>query len=230
VGRHEEKGAREGGEVTRPFSIVDAAQRSPEWYAARSGRLTGSSAGDMLAKIKTGEAAARRDLRLRLVCERLTGQPQDDSFVNDAMQRGLDLEPAARGAYEALTGNVVRSTGFLVHPTLSAGCSLDGDVDDFAGIVELKCPKSSTHLEYLRGGVVPARHIPQITHNLWISGAAWCDFLSYDDRFPEPLQTFYVRVFRNDADIAAYELLVRQFLSEVEAEVESIRGLAAKVA
>ena len=55
------------------FSIVNAPQRSPEWFAARAGRLTGSMAGDMLATIKSGEAAARRDYRLQLALERLTG-------------------------------------------------------------------------------------------------------------------------------------------------------------
>jgi len=61
------------------FTIIDAPQRSPEWYAARCGRLTGSAAGDMLARLKgNGEAAARRDLRMRLVLEILTGLPQED--------------------------------------------------------------------------------------------------------------------------------------------------------
>jgi len=39
--------------------VLCTEQRVPEWYAARLGKLTGSVAGDMLARIKTGEAAAR---------------------------------------------------------------------------------------------------------------------------------------------------------------------------
>lgn len=199
--------------------IIEADQRSPEWFQARLGRLTGSRAGDMLARIKTGEAAARRDLRLQLVCERLTGQLQEDGYTNGAMQRGIELEPAAFAAYEALTGHLARRTGFLQHPTLMAGCSVDGDVDDFTGIVELKCPKSTTHYRYLRlRGAVPPEHLAQITHNLWITGAAWCDFLSYDDRFPVGAQTYLVRVTRDDVDLAAYEAEAVRFLAEVEAE------------
>ena len=57
----------------RNFTIVEAEQRTPAWFAARAGRLTASRAKDMLAAIKTGEAAARRDLRIQLVVERLTG-------------------------------------------------------------------------------------------------------------------------------------------------------------
>lgn len=206
------------------FTIIDAEQRSPEWFAARAGLLTGSRAADMLATIKSGEAAARRDYRLQLVCERLTGQPQEDGFINAAMQRGIDLEPKAFAAYEALTGSVAVRTGFLRHVTHLAGCSLDGHVDNFAGIVEIKCPKSATHLKYWRGpGTAPDEYLPQITHNLWITGAQWCDFLSFDDRFPADLQTFLVRVTREDVDIESYEKKALAFLAEVDAEVNAIK-------
>lgn len=210
------------------FTIIDAEQRSPEWFAARAGRLTGSRAADMLATIKTGEAAARRDYRMQLVCERLTGQPQEDGFVNAAMQRGIDMEPLALAAYEVVTGNVAVRTGFLSHASEMAGCSLDGHVDNFAGIVELKCPKSSTHLRYLRDNVLPREYVPQVTHNLLITGADWCDFLSYDDRFPKELQVFWFRVMAKDLDLAAYEVAALKFLDEVDAEVNSMKNFKVK--
>jgi hypothetical protein len=208
------------------FTIIDAPQRSEAWFAARLGRLTGSRAADCLATIKSGEAAARRDLRTQLVCERLTGTLQEDGFVNQAMQRGIDVEPQAFAAYEALTGNLAQRTGFLAHNTLQVGCSLDGHIGAFEGILELKCPKSATHLSYLRSpGKVPAAHLPQIVHNLWVSGAAWCDFLSFDDRFPPPLQTFLVRVERNEQEITSYALAAALFLSEVQAELDLVKGM-----
>lgn len=206
------------------FTVIDAEQRSEAWRLARVGRLTGSAAADMLATIKSGEAAARRDLRLRLVTERLTGQPQDEVFVNAAMQRGIECEPLARAAYENATGGLVRATGFLAHSTLQAGCSLDGHVGDFEGIVEIKCPKSSTHLRYLREGKVPAEYLPQIRHNLWITEADWCDFVSWDDRFPPELQLFIVRLSWRDADLGSYVTKAAAFLAEVEAEYRSLLG------
>jgi len=211
--------------ATRAFTVVDAPQRSQEWFAARLGRLTGSRASDMLATIKSGEAAARRDLRLQLVCERLTGTVQEDGFVSPAMERGVVLEPAAFAAYEALTGNLAQRTGFLLWDDMPVGCSPDGYVDDYEGIVEFKCPKSATHLKYLRGGVVPADYLPQITHNLLVSGAQWCDFMSYDDRFPVHLQTFLVRVQRSDVDIVGYARKATAFLDEVAADVAAIKGM-----
>ena len=103
----------------------------------------------------------------------MTGIPQDDDngFVNAAMQRGIDMEGAAIEAYEAATGALVRRTGFISHDELAAGCSLDGDIDDCTGILEVKCPKSATHLATVRSGAVPSSYLPQITHNLWVTGA-----------------------------------------------------------
>lgn len=209
----------------KPFTICEADQRSPEWFQARLGRLTGSRAADMLATIKSGEAAARRDLRTQLVVERLTGTVQEDGFINAAMQWGIDQEPAAFAAYESLTGLVARRTGFLAHTSHLVGCSLDGHVGDFDGICEFKCPKSATHLRYLKGDSVPADYLPQIRHNLWVSGAAWCDFLSFDPRFPAHLQTMLVRVQAADVDVPGYAKTALAFLAEVDTEVAAMRTM-----
>lgn len=179
----------------------------------------------MLATIKTGEAAARRDLRMQLVCERLTQSLQEDGFVNAAMQRGIDCEPLAFAAYESETGQVVQRSGFCAHNTLAIGCSLDGHVEDFDGILECKCPKSATHLRYLKAGVVPADYLPQITHNLWVTGASWCDFVSFDDRFPAALSFFRVRVDRDEKAIAEYAAKAMAFLAEVQTECEAVRTM-----
>jgi hypothetical protein len=201
---------------------LDVVQGTDAWLAARVGRLTGSRAPDMLATLKNGgEAAARRDLRLQLAVERLTGRPADDRYVSREMQHGIDTEAAARAAYEAHTGNLVEPVGFIQHGELLAGCSPDGLVGD-DGLVELKAPKSTTHFGYVRGGCVPSAYVGQLLHNLWISGRSWCDFVSYDDRFPPPLQLFVVR-FAPTADVmAAYVAVAERFLVEVEAETAAV--------
>lgn len=211
--------------MTRHFEIVEAEQRSPEWFAARLGRLTGSVASDMLATIQKGEAAARRNLRTRLVVERLTNECQEDRFVNAAMQHGIDKEPDAVAAYEAATGELLRTTGFLSHTSVLAGCSLDGHVGDFGGIVELKCPLSATHIKYLRDGKIPSDYMPQILHNLWITGAAWCDFVSFDDRLPENLQLFIKRYQRNDAEVQDYANKAHAFLVDVQDEFYALKTM-----
>lgn len=208
------------------MKIIACEQRTLEWYQARVGMFTASRAADMMATIKSGEAAARRDLRVQLVCERLTGQSQEDAYINAAMQRGIDKEADALAAYESFTGHLVRPVGFLAHDTLLAGCSPDGIIADYEGGLELKCPKTATHLSYLRGKALPKDYLHQVIHSLWITGAQWWDFVSFDDRLPEHLRLFHVRVTRDDTQMKAYELMARQFLAEVDREVEELSALA----
>jgi hypothetical protein len=211
------------------------AQRTPEWHALRCGRLTGTGAGAMIATLKSGkgEAAERRDLRLRLVVEQLTRRSQDaGGFVSNDMQWGIDHEADARRAYEALSGHVVHTdVGFVSHPELRAGCSPDGLVGA-VGCVEIKCPKSATHLATIRQarGLDPLRCLPreyvaQVQHLLWLTGARWCDFVSFDPRFPRALQLAVVRVTLSDGERAAWEITVRNFLDEVARELADVEQL-----
>lgn len=206
------------------MTIHDCAQRTDEWRAMRAGRLTGSRAKAMLAKIKTGEAAARRDLRLVLVTERLTGRPEEDGYLNAVMQWGIDQEPMARAAYEGRTGQLVETVGFCAHDTLAAGVSPDGLVGD-DGAVSIKCPKSATHVGYLRERDEPAEHWAQHTHELWITGRAWMDFVSFDPRLPDALQLHIVRLTRPPAQLEAYEAQVVAFLAECDHEEAALRTM-----
>lgn len=208
-----------------PFTECPDAQGTEGWLRARMGRVTGSKASDVLATIKTGEAAARRDYRIALMLERLTGTPTAQGFVSEEMKWGTATEPLARMAYEARTGNIVSESGFLSCNDIAAGVSLDGAVNGYQGIVEFKCPKSATHWGYIQTGKAPSNYLPQITHEMWITGAEWCDFVSYDPRFPENLQLFIVRVMRADLDIAGYEKEVRKFLDELDAEESKARAM-----
>ena len=124
-------------------------QGTPEWLAARAGHATASRFKDVLAKIKTGEAATRRAYRWQLVTERLTGMPCE-SYTNAAMEWGHLQESSARLAYEAHTGEFVDETGLLLHPEVQwVGASPDGLVGAEGG-VEIKCPYNSVvHVETL---------------------------------------------------------------------------------
>lgn len=207
------------------FNVIDAPQRSPEWYAARAGRLTGSMAHVILmsGKKKGEESKTRRDYRLQLVSERIAGSGQERMFWTADMQRGVDLEPVAFGMYEALTGNMVQKSGFLQHKTLMAGCSLDGHIGEFDGIIELKCPKMATHLEYIAypDGLLNDYQV-QARHNLWVTGAAFCDLVSFDNRLPSNKQLVRTRLERYDARLPEYESAALQFLGEVESHYNLI--------
>lgn len=205
----------------RPFTVIVAPQRSPEWYQARVGRLTGSCAGDMLSSIKSGEAAARRNLRLRLVLERLTGRSQESDFQSAAMLAGIEREPLAFAAYEALTGTLVNRCGFVAHTELLAGCSPDGYLGDFARVLSIKCRQPAAHYEFLKSGTIPADALAQITHELWMTGALEADYFSWNPDFPPELQSRVVTV--NRSGVTEYEAKARAFLADVDREVEAMR-------
>lgn len=197
----------------------------------RVGLLTGSCAGAVIQERKrgTGELAVRRELRKRIVCERITGLGVDDvPFLPHYMQRGQELEPVAFAAYEAQTGLLVRPVGFVSHNILKSGCSPDGFIGDWIGGLELKCPKSQTHLDYLQApNTLRAEYFGQALHGLWLTGAEWWDICSFDDRFPPELEMVRVRILAADVDLVAYELAVMVFLSEVEAEVDRVKAMVA---
>lgn len=207
--------------------IVDFPQGTDEWRAARAGKVTASRMCDVLAKIKTGEAAARRDYRAQLVAEILTGQPQDDGYINKEMQWGIDHEPLARAAYELANDCYVDKVGFVLHPTLHrAGCSPDGLVGT-DGMVEIKCPKTATHLQYLMDGCAPREHLPQMHWGLACCERKWVDFISFDPRLPERLRLFKVRVMRDDELIKEYEREVWRLLAEVDKQIATIKAFGA---
>lgn len=206
-------------------------QRSDAWAKLRAGKLTGSGAKAILAVRQkgSGELAIRANLRQRLIVERLTGLASDDlPYLPKDMRHGVEMEPDAFAAYEAAHGELVTRVGFVEHDELQTGCSPDGCVGDWEGIIELKCPSSAVHLEYVQGGVIPEDYYGQLLHALWITGAQWADFCSYDPRFLNPSKRLFTkRLKRNAALLEAYELTARLFLSEVDRECERLAGAVA---
>ena len=188
-------------------------QRTEEWFSARLGKVTASRVADVLAKIKSGESASRKNYKMELVVQRLTGKA-GESFTNAAMEWGTEQEPFARMAYEAHTGTFVKEEGFVDHPTIEGfGCSPDGIVGE--GLIEIKCPNTANHIETVLENKAPSKYIPQMQCQMAVTGAKWCDFVSFDPRVPEDLQLFVVRVERDQEYIDSMEVEVKQFLSEV---------------
>lgn len=177
-------------------------QRSGEWYDARRGKLTGSAFSDVMNILKDGKpGASRRELVTRLALERLTGQTID-GFQNEAMRRGIELEPEARAAFEAETGEIVDEVGFIDHPVLPfVGVSPDGLIGN-DGMVEFKCPYSmAKHLDALRSSDHAKEYRWQLQGQLWVAHRKWVKAVSYDPRFPEHLRLAICHVERDEKAI-----------------------------
>ena len=191
-------------------------QRSDEWYTARLGKVTASRVSDVMAKTKSGYAATRTNYMMQLLCERLTGK-REEAYINAAMQRGTELEPDARARYESELGLMVEEVGLCDHATITGfGASPDGLVGN-DGLLEIKCPNTSTHIEFLRTGKPDGKYQLQMLAQMACTGRAWCDFVSYDDRLPYALQYKRVRFMRDDSRIAEMIAEIKVFLQELDA-------------
>lgn len=199
-------------------------QGSDSWLAARVGLVTASRISDVLATTKSGPSASRAGYMGELVAERLTGRSAASTYTNPDMQRGTELEPVARLAYEALTGALVCEVGLVLHPTLQAGASPDGLVGDDA-VLEIKCPRTHVHIEYLLANKPPAKYLPQMAWQCICTGRKHADFVSFDPSMPEQLQLFVVRYTPDPGYLAEIESAVRAFIREVDAKVEALRAM-----
>ena len=198
-------------------------QGSPEWYAARLGKVGASRVADIIAKTKSGWSASRANYMAELVAERLTGTPAE-KFTSAAMQWGTDCEAEARAAYQFETGTVVAKVGFIPHPTIAmAGASPDGVIGD-AGLLECKCPNTATHIETLRGGSIPGKYVTQMQWQLACTERQWCDFVSFDPRMPESMRLFIKRVERDNTYIGDLQAHVWLFLKELDEAVADLRN------
>lgn len=203
--------------------MTEIVQGSPEWFLARLGRVTASRVADVIAKTKTGWGASRANYMAELIAERLTGETAP-SYTNAAMQWGTDQEPNARAAYELRFDVDVVQIGFVPHPALEmAGASPDGLIGD-DGLVEFKCPNTSTHIDTLLGEPIAAKYVTQMQWQMACTGRQWCDFVSFDPRLPESMALFRHRVHRDAAMIGGLERSVAEFLGEIDAKVSELRA------
>lgn len=199
-------------------------QGGADWLRERAGHATASCFADILATGTKGQPLkAREDYLMRLVVERITGEPvQTPSSY--AMQWGTEAEPYARLAYEELTGAIVREVGFAKHPAHAwVGASSDGLVGA-RGAIEIKCPHNSAiHLQTWEAGM-PVHHRPQVQGQIWTLGLDWVDFCSFDPRMQigaEHLKLYRQRIERDDEYInKTLAPAVLAFLAEVEAKVQ----------
>jgi putative phage-type endonuclease len=203
-------------------------QRTEDWFLVRAGKFTGSKFVDVMARNKkTGEPLkAYHDLIMQLVVERMTGQPVEGP-TGQALKWGAEVEPYAREAYELETGEIVRESGFIIHPVHAfVGCSPDGLIGSEGGL-EMKCPKdSAVHLERFEKGM-PDEYIGQTQGCMWVTGRKWWDFVSYDPRMPDSHRIYIQRIERDEKYIADLEQAVITAEAIVQQKLESLIKKAA---
>lgn len=197
-------------------------QRSESWFLERCGFVTGSRLNDVMAKIKTGEAASRKNYKLQLAIERITKKPADSMYVNDAMQRGIDFEDVAVNCFEAKTGILTDKCGFVKSSDVEwLGASPDRLIDSDA-ILECKVPNTLTHSDYIIDGILPKKYVAQVQAQMLVTNRQRGYFISWDDRFIEGLELFVVEVKRDDEYLNNLVKEVNQFNKEVDELIQQL--------
>lgn len=209
----------------RQMGFEVAEQGSEAWLEERLGLATASRFFDIVdwtketKNVKAKPKAAYYSYMFQLLAERRTGKVA--RFSSKPMEWGRQHEEQAASLYAEMTGADVRELGFIKHDTLDAGASLDRTVDD-DGLLEIKCPNTSTHLSYIFNGIPPQYHA-QMQGQMWIAGKQWGDFMSFDPEVDGPDQVYIERIERNDEFINVMEQRITQFLAALDRKEEQLR-------
>jgi len=203
-------------------------QGTDQWRMFRLGKASASRVGEIMARTKSGFSASRNNYLMQLLCERLTGKP-NDFFVTEPMARGTELEPLARSAYEVDKGVTVFETGCFSHPEIDGLIASPDGLVGIDGMIECKCPNTAQHVSFIRTGEIDPKYQWQMLAQMACSGRRWVDYVSYDDRLPEALQ-YRCKRFPFDAARAAEMLAeIKTFIAELDALESEMRGLMAPI-
>lgn len=202
--------------------IKDIEQGSKEWHELRCGWITASKFKDVISNGRGGsESKTRKSYMLKLAGELLTDLIEE-SYTNEYMNWGVSTEPQARSMYELETGNIIDQVAFIRHDSLMVGCSPDGLIGN-DGLIEIKCPKTTTQIETYLSGKMPNDHKAQVQGQLWVSEREWCDFVSFDPRINGKSGYFCVRVERDEEYIKELQLKISSFQNDLMKIMEILK-------
>ena len=210
-------------------------QGTPEWYAARAGRITASQFATAISVLsrKSGDKGpgdptdASDKYAAEVAIERISGQMWGEPIKPWVLERGKRLEPHARLAYERKTGNIAQEAGVCITDDGLFGYSTDGMVNpqwssvehlaSCEGLIEVKCPVDGLKvLNIWRTGDI-AEYFEQMQGGMWITGAQWCDFIMYVPELEASGRDLFVqRVTRDDAFIDAMAKKLVDFARRVD--------------
>lgn len=193
-------------------------QGTPEWFAARCGIPSASNFKKIITS--TGKASTSASTyMLDLLSELITGA-KTEKATTEWMQRGVELESDAVDLYEMLRDTDTQESGFILHNSKRFGCSPDRLIGVNGGL-EIKCPKSSTHIKYLLDGKCPSEYYPQVMGCMLVTGADWWDFMSYH---PE-IKPLIVRVERDKEYLDLMDSSINEFCDKLETKLNKYNSI-----
>ena len=199
------------------MKIINVQQGSEEWLELRRGVATASHFSEIVTS--KGEISESLEKYARGLASALLMTTLDNQYSNEDMERGVELEPDAKMLYQEYTFDIVETCGFMSCDDY--GYSPDGLVGS-DGLVEIKCPKATTHIQYLVEDKLPTKYIAQVQGGLMVSERQWCDFVSFHPDFKDPYKLFIKRVYRDEKFIAKLRIGIDQLIERRNAILSTI--------
>lgn len=202
------------------MQLIECEQRTQAWWSARRGVPTASQFGKILTPKTMKASSSQESYICKLLAEKYANVwPQENIYVSQSMQNGIDGEDAARAWYAFDQDVDVQQVGFVLSDCGRFGCSPDGLIGDDGGL-EIKVPDLETHAGYLLNGTLPDEYKCQVHGSLIVTGRKWWDFVSYSDCLP----ALRVRVVPTAFTTALADELAK-FRVKYDAAIDQIESL-----
>ena len=166
------------------IKIHNFEQKSQEWFDVRKLKLTASNAQAIGANGKGLETYVTE-----IMAEYYSKAPKE-SYTNEDMVRGNELEGLARECYEIENSVKVEQVGFIEMNDF-VGCSPDGLIGE-DGLLEVKCPNDVKHYRMIRDGEkeMDSKYMWQCQMQLLVTERKWIDLVFFNPNFDKKLITF----------------------------------------
>lgn len=199
------------------MQVLNLEQGTQSWFDARKGIPTASCFSKIVTPAKGDKSTSSKTYMYELMAEKLGAS--SESYSNEWMERGNELESMARNTFEFIMDLKVDEVGMIKTDCGKIGCSPDGLIGDDGGL-EIKCPKASTHIKYLIDGILPLEYKTQVMGSLMVSERKYWYFMSYH---PE-LKPLILKVERDEEFIDKMKKHIYSFVDEMEVKLEVLNG------
>ena len=204
--------------------LYDFDQYDDMWWISRLGVPTASPANRLITtKGLSTDGKTREDYCYRLAMEQAYGQYAGSEYTSYAMQRGHEMEPKARTAFEIVTGLPVQTVGIVFEDEQRKwACSPDGMMEGTG--LEIFCPDAPNAVRCFRNpenALSIAGKFQQIQMSLMITGFEKWYFEVY---YPGPLPLIQ-EIYRDEVFIGKLRTELDKFLIEVALTVKKLKEM-----
>lgn len=198
--------------------FYDVEQNTDEWFSLRAGKIGGSSIGKIMANEGKAFGNPAKDIAVKVVLERINGEPLLNNISSFHLDRGHEQEPIARSLYEEKNFCEVYNGGFFEDGF--RGVSPDGLVSK-SGVIEIKSVVGHVQFATVKRDDIDPAYKWQCYYNLYVTKADWLDFVSYSADFPIGKQLFQKRIY---PDIEIFDRIDER-LAQFEEHCETVKKI-----